>query len=146
LRALERALVEVSQLFVYQVGESWRHLTTSELVSYLRSHGGGHFTVKEFRTWNATLLAALALSGAAPADSLRTRRRAVVAAVHEAAAWLGDTPTVARASYIDPAVIELYETTGAVGGLGPAAVRLPAQPDAEREVLRALLDHHRQMF
>jgi DNA topoisomerase IB len=142
LRSLQRTLVELSELFVYRVGRGWRHLTSGEMVGYLRSYGGGHFMVKEFRTWNATLLAALALSGAGSTDSLRTRRRAVVAAVREAAAWLGDTPAVARASYIDPAVIELYESTGSVGGLGPSPVQLPAHPDAEREVLHALLEQH----
>jgi DNA topoisomerase IB len=142
LRALQRAFVDVSQLFVYRVGRGWRRLTSGELVSYLRTYAGGHFMVKEFRTWNATLLAALALSGAGSTDSLRTRRRAVVGAVREASAWLGDTPAVARASYIDPAVIELYESTGSVGGLGPSPVQLPAHPDAEREVLHALLEQH----
>jgi DNA topoisomerase I len=148
LRALERAPAELPQLFVFQVGgggagAGWRHLTTEELGAYLYEQAGGHFTVKEFRTWNATLLAALALSGAPRTDSLRARRRNAVAAVRDVAAWLGDTTTVARASYVDPMVFEVYETTGDVGGLVPTPCRLPADPDAERVVLETLLTHHR---
>jgi DNA topoisomerase-1 len=142
LRALERAPAGLPQLFVFQAGEQWRHLSTGELTAYLRDHAGTDYTVKEFRTWNATLLAALALSGVPATDSLRARRRAASAAVREVAAWLGDTAAVARASYIDPAVVELYETTGAVGDVGPAPARLPADPAAEREVLETLLALH----
>jgi DNA topoisomerase I len=142
LRSLERMPAGTPQLFVFRAGDGWARLTTGELADYLRAHAGGHFTVKEFRTWNATLLAALALSGAAPTDSLRARRRAAVAAVRAAAAWLGDTPAVARASYVDPAVIELYECTGSVGGLEAVPVRLPAPADAERAVLDVLLSRH----
>jgi DNA topoisomerase IB len=148
LRALERAPApaELSHLFVFHAGagadRGWRHLTTEELAAYLHEQAGGHFTVKEFRTWNATLLAALALSGAPRTDSLRARRRNTVAAVREVAAWLGDTTTVARASYVDPLVFEAYETTGEVGGLTPSPARLPADPDAERVVLRTLLGLH----
>lgn len=142
LRALHALPATPPQLFVYQTGEAWRHLTTGELVTYLHQHAGNGFTVKEFRTWNATLLAALALSNAAPAQSLRARRQATAAAVRQAAEWLGDTPTVARGSYIDPAVLQLYETCGTIGGLHPTAIQLPADPGAEQEVLRVLLDYH----
>jgi DNA topoisomerase IB len=146
LRALERVPADLPQLFVFEMGTGgggWRHLTTEELGAYLHEQAGGHFTVKEFRTWNATLLAALALSGAPRTDSLRARRRNAVAAVRDVAGWLGDTTTVARASYVDPMVLEVYETTGEVGGLAPSPCRLPADPDAEREVLQTLLAHHR---
>jgi DNA topoisomerase IB len=144
LRALERSPAELAHLFVFHAESGgWRHLSTEELGAYLHEQAGGHFTVKEFRTWNATLLAALALSGAAPTDSLRARRRNTVAAVRDVAAWLGDTTTVARASYVDPLVLETYEATGEVGGLAPSPCRLPADPEAEGVVLRTLLALHR---
>jgi DNA topoisomerase IB len=142
LRALHRASSDLPQLFVYQAAARWEHVTTGKLTGYLHVHAGSEFTVKEFRTWNATLLAALALSNAPVADSLRARRRASVAAVRHAAEWLGDTPAVARASYIDPAVLELFECTGSVGHLAPSPAALPADPDAEHEVLRVLQDLH----
>lgn len=142
LRALRRTSVDLPQLFVYQTGPGWEHVTTGKLTGYLHEHAGHEFTVKEFRTWNATLLAALALSNAPPAESLRARRRETLAAVRHAADWLGDTPTVARGAYIDPVVLELFETTGSIGHLSPAAAELPADPAAEQEVLHLLRDQH----
>jgi DNA topoisomerase IB len=143
LRSLHQVSAGLPRLFVYQEAAGWEHVSTGKLTGYLHDHAGDEFTVKEFRTWNATLLAALALSNADPAESLRARRRETVAAVRHAAEWLGDTPSVARGSYIDPAVLELYETTGSIGHLGPSTAGLPADPAAETEVLRVLADHHR---
>jgi DNA topoisomerase-1 len=70
---------------------------------------GGDFSAKDFRTWNATLLAAyaLAVSGEV-AHSETGRKRAINRAVQEVARYLGNTPTVARASYIDPRVFDAY--------------------------------------
>jgi len=143
LRALRReGDPEVPALFTYRHGDRWHHLTTDELGAYVREQAGGHFTVKEFRTWNATLLMALALSSVPPTNSLRLRRRAVVAGIREVAAWLGDTPAVARSSYIDPAVIELFETTGALEDLVPSPVALPVDPEAELAVMQTLTQLH----
>jgi DNA topoisomerase I len=129
-------------LFTYRQGERWHHLTTEELGAYLRRHTGAHFTVKEFRTWNATLLMALALAAAPPTGSLRRRRRAVTAGIREVAAWLGDTPAVARSAYIDPAVPEHFETTGALADLAPAPAALPVEAEVEAAVLQALRTLH----
>jgi DNA topoisomerase IB len=135
---------EADALFTYRQGERWHHLTAEELGAYLRRHTGAHFTVKEFRTWNATLLMALALAAVPPTDSLRQRRRAVTAGVREVAAWLGDTPAVARSAYIDPAVPEHFETTGALGepAPAPASLTLPVAAGVEADVLRALRTLH----
>ncbi len=141
LRALKtQGEAAAAQLFTYQQGERWHHLTPEELSAYVRQHAGGHFTVKEFRTWNATLLMALALSDVPPTNSLRLRRRAVLEAVREVASWLGDTPAVARSSYIDPAVSEHFESTGAMGSLAAARCALPVPPDLEQAVVQLLLE------
>jgi DNA topoisomerase IB len=67
-------------------------------------------TAKDFRTWHATVLAAAALAVSdEPGDTKRSRQRAIKAAVSEVAEYLGNTPTIARNSYIDPRVIDLYE-------------------------------------
>lgn len=143
LRALKReGKAETAQLFSYQQGERWHHLTPEELSSYVRQHAGGHFTVKEFRTWNATLLMALALAGVPPTNSLRLRRRAVLDAVREVASWLGDTPAVARSSYIDPAVPEHFESTGGMGSLAAARCVLPVPPQLEQAVVQLLVELH----
>ena len=60
-------------------------------------------------TWHATVLCAVALavSAVAPASE-SARKRAVTRAVKEVAHYLGNTPAVCRASYIDPRVIDRY--------------------------------------
>ena len=71
---------------------------------------GLEVTAKDFRTWHATVLAAVALAESPEkGDTRASRKRAVKAAVEEVAAYLGNTPTVARTSYIDPRIIDLYE-------------------------------------
>ncbi len=97
------------RLLAYQVSRRWRDLDSASVNAYL----GGFFedlTAKDFRTWHATVLAAAALAaGDEPGDTKRSRQRAIKAAVQEVADYLGNTPTVAKSSYIDPRVIDLYE-------------------------------------
>jgi DNA topoisomerase IB len=70
----------------------------------------GDYTAKDFRTWHATVLAAVGLAVSEPAAGRDAfRKRAIARVVAEVAGYLGNTPAVARASYIDPRVIDLYE-------------------------------------
>src|SRR5262249_28051025 len=100
VRALARSDNGLDTLFSYQHGGSWRILHSHDVTNYIAARAGGHFTAKEFRTWNATVLMALALANAAPSSAPRSRDRAIAASVREVAGWLGDTPAVARTSYI----------------------------------------------
>jgi DNA topoisomerase IB len=91
-------------------------VTSGDINDYLREISGGDFTAKDFRTWNATVLAAVGLAVSQSAGSAEpaqraaaARQRAIVRVVQEVAAYLGNTPAVARASYIDPRVIARYE-------------------------------------
>ncbi len=71
---------------------------------------GEDYTAKDFRTWHATVLAAAALAETdEPGGTKASRKRAVSAAMKEVAAFLGNTPTLARKSYVDPRVVDLYE-------------------------------------
>ena len=97
-------------------------MTAADINAYLREAAGDDFTAKDFRTWNATVLAAVGLAvseGAGTAEPSQrakaARQRAVVRVVQEVAAYLGNTPGVARASYIDPRVIERYEDGVTIG-------------------------------
>jgi DNA topoisomerase IB len=76
---------------------------------HLRDISGGDFTAKDFRTWHATVLAAVGLAVSQAAESPTARKRAITRVVQEVAEYLGNTPAVARASYIDPRVIARYE-------------------------------------
>jgi DNA topoisomerase IB len=98
-----------SQLLAYREAGSWVELHAENVNAYIKRYGRGPFTAKEFRTWNATVLAAVALAGGyRRAGSRAARERAVGAAVKTVAAYLGNTPAVCRSSYVDPRVIDRY--------------------------------------
>ena len=110
VRSLLRRRGGGDQLLVYRSGSRWHDVTAADMNDYLREVSGGDYTAKDFRTWHATVLAAVGLAvSEAAAGGETTRRHAIVRVVREVADYLGNTPAVARASYIDPRVIALYE-------------------------------------
>jgi DNA topoisomerase IB len=119
-------------------------VTAADINDYLREISGGDFTAKDFRTWNATVLAAVGLAVSEQAESQGARKRAIARVVAEVAGYLGNTPAVARASYIDPRIIELYESgrtiSRALGDLGASSEfgELATEGRAEKAVLRLL--------
>ena len=144
VRSVVRALVSsdstFESLFCFQDREVWRPLRSHEVSSYIATGAGGHFTAKEFRTWNATVLMALLLANADPAPTARSRKSAVTAAVRGVADWLGDTPAVARASYIDPRVISRYTSDGQLTAIPRLPAVLPAAAEAEIAVAALMAD------
>jgi DNA topoisomerase-1 len=96
------------ELLAYRRGTQWVDVKSGDINDYLRSCTGGDDTAKDFRTWSATVLAAVGLAVSTHADSPTARKRAVTRVVKEVAEQLGNTPAVCRASYIDPRVIDLY--------------------------------------
>jgi DNA topoisomerase IB len=98
-------------LFAYKDGGEWIEVHARDANAYIKhAAGGGEFSAKDFRTWSATVLAAAALAENGTVDGgKRERKRAVVSAIAEAADYLGDTPAVARSSYVDPRVIDRFE-------------------------------------
>ena len=106
------------ELLAYKQGSRWRDIKSGDINEYIKEITGGDYSAKDFRTWNATVLAAVALAVAGEVAGTKTgRKRAVTRAVKEVSHYLGNTPAVCRASYIDPRVFDAYE-----GGLiiGPA--------------------------
>ncbi|MER6346921.1 DNA topoisomerase IB [Streptomyces sp. NPDC001595] len=99
------------RLLAFWERRAWHDLRGADLNEALRRLSGTEITAKDFRTWHATVLAAVAVAvtavggRAAPA----TRRRQAARAVREVSHYLGNTPAVCRASYIDPRVFELFE-------------------------------------
>jgi DNA topoisomerase IB len=97
------------ELLAYKEGGRWRDIRSPDINAYLKEATGDDFSAKDFRTWSATVLAALALSVSGPAlGSQTSRKRAESRAVKEVSHYLGNTPAVARASYIDPRVFDAY--------------------------------------
>lgn len=99
------------ELLAYKIGGRWRDVKSAEINEYLKEISGGDYTAKDFRTWHGTVLCAQALAVSSKALTSKTgRKRAVSRAVQEVAHYLGNTPAVCRASYIDPRVIDRYDS------------------------------------
>jgi len=98
------------ELLAYRDGGRWVDVKSFDINDYIKRATGEDFSAKDFRTWGATVLAAVALAVAAEPrhDTPTARKRAVTRAIKEVAHHLGNTPAVARASYIDPRVIDRY--------------------------------------
>ena len=126
-----------------------RDVTSDDVNDYLREASGGDFTAKDFRTWAGTLLAYRALRALQPEDHGPAARRNVVEAMRRTAARLGNTPAVARGSYVHPAVLDAYLDGSLPGALVDAAEEQAAPPvgsdrGEERAVVRLLRQRARQ--
>ena len=101
---------EGEELLSYQAADGeWHDVSSSDINSYVKQVVGGEVSAKDFRTWHGTVIAAVALARAdATANTPGKRKRAVSAAMKEVSLYLGNTPTVARASYVDPRLVDLF--------------------------------------
>ena len=116
--ALKRRRGGGPELLAYKNGRSWADVRSPDINEYLKDVTGDDFSAKDFRTWAATMLAAIGLAVSGEVAATPTgRKRAVARAVKEVSHYLGNTPAVCRASYIDPRVIDAYN-----GGLTIAGV------------------------
>jgi len=130
------------QLLAYRRGRQWHELHADEVNEYIKRAAGEEHTAKDFRTWNATVLAAVALAARSQTPPAR-RERAVSAAIKTVAAYLGNTPAVCRASYVDPRVIDRFKAGVTIApALGSPATDGPdlARPRVRRRVESAVLD------
>jgi DNA topoisomerase-1 len=110
VQALKRRRGGGTELLAYRDGPRWVDVKSADINAHLRELTGGDFTAKDFRTWSATVLAAVGLAVSNDAGSATARKRAVTRVVQEVAHYLGNTPAVCRSSYIDPRVIDLYDS------------------------------------
>lgn len=131
------------ELLAFKRSGRWVDIRSPDINEYLKGASGLEVSAKDFRTWGATVLAAVALAVIDPAVSSKTaRKRAILRAVREVAHYLGNTSAVARASYIDPRVFDRYrdgETIrGALGEIAQDADITAIQGPAEEAVLELL--------
>ncbi len=122
LRDLKRRRRGERRLFAYwdPAGPRWREIRADDVNDYLREISGAGLTAKDFRTWHGTVKAAEELAAAGPRETGTGRGKAVSHAMKEVAELLGNTPSVARASYVDPRVVEHYEQGRTVARDQPA--------------------------
>ena len=143
LHAVVRALLRRSgggdDLLAYRTKQGWHDVCAEDVNARLKELAGDEFSAKDLRTWNATLLAAVALAQGAASGiptSKRGRAREINVALDEVAEHLGNTRAVARASYVDPRVLEHY----AEGRTILAAVRRAGTYDLVDEDMRIRLE------
>jgi DNA topoisomerase-1 len=120
-RALKARRGGGQEFLAYRGEGGWRDVRSVDINAYIKASTGGDFTAKDFRTWNATVLAALAIASEEPVPaSPAGQKRAIARAVREVADYMGNTPAVCRASYIDPRVFDQFsEGVTVKGRIGP---------------------------
>ena len=133
------------ELLAFKDGRAWVDVRSDHINEYIKAVAGEDFSAKDFRTWHGTVLAAvgLAVSGGA-AGSKTALERAISRTVKEVAYYLGNTPAVCRASYIDPRVFDRYRDGITIGGaldqLGDVDLGEPATRGAIEEAVLDLLE------
>jgi len=139
-------------LFQYRDADGARQVVTSgDVNDYLREISGSEFTAKDFRTWAGTVAAAMALQEFREIDDEAGRKTAIVRAIETVAERLGNTPTVCRACYVHPDVLDSYldgslvdALTRRARGVGRGAHALQPEEAAVLGLLQARLARERR--
>lgn len=116
-----------ARLLAWKDGRRWHPVDASDINAYVRQRTGGEFTAKDFRTLHGTLAAAVSLARSGPQPSKTARSKALAQAMRDAAGVLGNTPTIAKNSYVDPRLVDHFRAGEVID---------PARPESE---LRSLL-------
>ena len=145
MRTLKNRRGGGQEIFAYRNGRGWSDVSSADINEYLKVLTGDEFTAKDFRTWNATVLAAVAVAEKAEDKMSKTARKRVVNdAVKQVAEYLNNTPAVCRSAYIDPRVFDSFDSGQTIR---PSLKRITGGADAgefadrekiERAVLRLL--------
>jgi DNA topoisomerase-1 len=131
------------RLFRYESEGKLYNLTSRHLNDYIRTYLGEEFTAKDFRTWGGTLIAAVSFAERGIPTTEAEARRSVAAVMRIVGERLGNTPAVARASYVSPAVIEQYLDGRTIEDFRPRHLRVVGARDIgldfEEQALLSLL-------
>ncbi|MBF4600791.1 DNA topoisomerase IB [Frigoribacterium sp. VKM Ac-1396] len=109
---------------------AWHPLRATEINEYVKERAGDEFTAKDFRTLHGTVAAAVSLARSGPQASASRQSRSVAQAMRDAADVLGNTPAVAKSSYVDPRLVDAYRHGETID---------PARVHAAESEVRALL-------
>ncbi len=116
-RSLARIVKQLDDLPGYEVFKYYgddkklHDVKSTDVNQYIKDVMGEEYSAKDFRTWAGTLMASVELvltEREMEASSERERKKVVTACVRKVAKKLGNTPAVARSSYIDPRIVQLY--------------------------------------
>jgi DNA topoisomerase IB len=145
VRQLKRRRGGGEELLAYKDESSgrWRDVKSPEIRAYVKEAAGDDYTAKDFRTWAGTVLAAMTLATTEPERRKveSANKRMIALAVKQVAYFLGNTPAVARASYIDPRVLDRFRDGYTIE---PVLIDLDepdiGQPGIQGRVEEAVLD------
>ena len=142
VKALRRRDDESPELLAWKERGRWRDVRSADINTYLKERAGDDVSAKDFRTWHATVLAAVFIADKElQATSNTSRKRLAAAAVREVSGFLGNTPAVCRASYIDPRVIDRFmDGETIVSDLVEIGTDDLTDPDVQARVETAVLD------
>ena len=129
------------ELLAYRNGRRWVDVRSADVNGYIKDTTGGDFSAKDFRTWHATVLAAVTVAVYGREARSRTARKRVAGlAIREVAHYLGNTPAVCRASYVDPRVLDRFDAGVTIGIVDTLADEPgpPVQPEIEAAVIALL--------
>ncbi|HYF25258.1 MAG TPA: DNA topoisomerase IB [Baekduia sp.] len=128
------------ELLAYKEAGRWRDVKSADINAYLKDACHRDVSAKDFRTWGATVLCAIALAVAEEPRSRTARKRQVTHAIKEVAYYLGNTPAVARSSYIDPRVIDRYHDGETIEAALPDLAAAESGTAIQGPVEQAVLD------
>ncbi|MCZ2402280.1 DNA topoisomerase IB [Paenarthrobacter sp. Z7-10] len=119
-----------ARLLAYKDGRRWHPVTSADINDYVKERTGGDFTAKDFRTLRGTAAAAVSLARSGPQHTVGARKAAIAEAMRQTAAVLGNTPSIARKSYVDPRLLDHFSSGETID---------PRRSDSVESELRALL-------
>jgi DNA topoisomerase-1 len=119
-----------ARLLAFKEGRTWRPLSSDDINGYVKERTGSDFTAKDFRTLRGTVAAAVSLARSGPQKTVAARKHAIGVAMEDAAAVLGNTPSIARKSYVDPRLLDHFADGETID---------PRRVDSAEAELRALL-------
>ncbi|MCW2839643.1 MAG: topoisomerase [Aeromicrobium sp.] len=138
LESLRRRRGGSARLLAYREGGQWKDLDATDVNAYIKELLGEDYSAKDFRTWRGTSIAALSLARA-DVSTVTKRKRSVAAAMRDVSDHLGNTPAIAKASYVDPRVIDHFQVGATVSpDHKPVAPGARVSRTLEQDVLKLL--------
>jgi DNA topoisomerase-1 len=134
VRALLRHRDKAQRFLVCRNGSGWVDIHADDLNARFKELVGQDYSVKDLRTWHGTVLAAVAFVDADPPVNKTVIKRVESAVMKEVSEELGNTPAVARGSYVDPRVVEGYEKGMTIAASARRAARTRA-PEERQAIL-----------
>jgi DNA topoisomerase IB len=140
VRALKRRRGGGDELLAYKgEGGRWRDIKSPDIRAYVKETAGDEYTAKDFRTWAGTVLAAVTLAATAPERRkvATANKRMITEAVRQVSYFLGNTPAVARAAYIDPRIFDRFRDGYTIE---PVLIDLAEEPDIGQPAIQGRVE------